>query len=165
MEGDTAFIAIRNRKGQTVAEVAVDASDAPSLCQYRWCLGSGYVRRGERMEDGQFRNVYLHRQIMNPPDGLTVDHVDRNPLNNRRSNLRVCSQGLNNVNRLKRLGCSSIHKGVFRRRKGWAAEIRTGGVRHYLGQFASEIKAAQAYNRKAIELYGEYAVLNSVPPE
>ncbi len=104
----------------------------------------------------------MHRQIMNAPAGLVVDHIDGNGLNNRKSNLRVCTQGQNSLNSRPRRNCSSRYKGVsfYKRDKIWQAQIFYNFRTINIGRFDDEVEAALAYDRKAEELFGEFAYLN-----
>lgn len=97
--------------------------------------------------------------IMKPPEGYAVDHIDHDPLNNRRCNLRVCTQEQNLANRGPK-GGSSRFVGVSRCRKKWRAGIFRHGEYHYLGLFDDEAEAAKARDRLAVELHGPYAHLN-----
>jgi hypothetical protein len=135
----------------------VDAADHDWLKQYTWHLHDGYAAR---RENG--RRIYIHREIMEPPEGMLVDHADRNKLDNCRSNLRVCTRQENMCNRGKRTGASSRFKGVGYAKENhkWLAKIWGEGQRIWLGYFADEIEAARAYDRKAVELFGEFAWLN-----
>ena len=103
----------------------------------------------------------MHSQIMNALEGMVVDHIDGNGTNNRRTNLRLCTRAQNLYNSRPRASRSQ-YKGVrFDKRTGkWIAEITHRGRKHYLGAFDNEIEAAQAYDRKAGELFGPYARLN-----
>lgn len=96
---------------------------------------------------------------------LTADHIDRNTLNNQRSNLRIVTQQQQCFNRTKRSdeGLTSKHKGVSKNSQGyWRAGIDAD--KHYhLGTYKTEDEAGMAYNLKAIELFGDKAVLNDVP--
>lgn len=93
--------------------------------------------------------------------GQVVDHINRNPLDNRRENLRLCTQSMNQMNRAgnstKR---TSVFKGVTRQGKRWKAQIGFCGNTHYIGMFDSEADAAYAYDSRAKILFGQYAVLN-----
>ena len=99
---------------------------------------------------------------MNAPAGLVVDHIDGNGLNNRKSNLRVCTQAQNSLNSRPRRNSSSRYKGVsfYKRDKIWQAQIFYNFRTINIGRFDDEIEAALAYDRKAAELFGEFAYLN-----
>ncbi len=107
----------------------------------------------------------MHRQIMNAPPGMDVDHQDHNTLNNQRANLRVCTRTQNNANSRKRNGCTSRFKGVYwyRERKRWLVQITTAGRTNTLGYFEDEVEAACAYNAAALEQFKEFALLNTIP--
>lgn len=104
----------------------------------------------------------MHREIMNAPKGMVVDHIDGNGLNNRKSNLRICTQAQNNLNSRPKRNCSSRYKGVsfYKRDKIWQVQIFHNSRTIFLGRFDDEIEAALAYDRKAAELFGEFAYLN-----
>jgi len=112
----------------------------------------------------------LHRVILGRVLGkeLTrwefVDHVDNdNTLDNRRFNLRLATPSQNAQNRKTPINSSSGYKGVSVYRGGlWQVRITCENVRHFLGNFASKKEAAQAYNEKAVELFGEFALLNEI---
>jgi|ERR1041385_872703 hypothetical protein len=91
-----------------------------------------------------------------------IDHIDRNPFNNQRSNLRVCTQSQNLANSTKRKGTISKYKGVTwdKSRNVWKAQIQFEYKHINIGYFNSENEAARAYDRKAKRLFGEFAVLN-----
>jgi hypothetical protein len=103
----------------------------------------------------------MHREIMRPPDGFVVDHIDGNSTNNRRRNLRTCTRRQNLYNSRPRRG-KSKYKGVRyeKRTKRWVAEITHRGRKYHLGSFKNEVEAAKAYDRKARQLFGPYARLN-----
>jgi hypothetical protein len=139
----------------------VDAADHERVSQYTW-FASGNGQRMYAACHGPGRKmILLHRFLTNCPPGMVVDHIDGNGLNDRQSNLRVCTQGQNMRNRRPR-GKVSKYKGVSRPkgRTKWAARIRQDGRALYLGHFEDEVEAAKAYDRKAYELFGEYAYLN-----
>lgn len=94
-------------------------------------------------------------------DSQFIDHVNNNGLDNRRSNLRICTNAENQHNQIPRMG-SSRFKGVHRHKKSnyWIARIRVDGIRIYLGCSKDEIKAAKMYDVGAIRYFKEYAKLN-----
>jgi hypothetical protein len=139
----------------------VDAADYPALARYKW-----YAQRTDRC--GTFyacrthrgRSFSMHRQIMKPPKGMVVDHINGNGLDNRRCNLRVCTQLQNSQNSHRRQPGKSQFRGVFPRGDKWEATLQHNREEHYLGLFDDEVEAAKARDRKAYELAGEFAVLN-----
>lgn len=139
----------------------VDADDYEWLAKYKWYTYSDhytfYICRWNSC-----KKISMHRQIMNPPEGLLVDHIDGNGLNNRKSNLRLCTRTQNARNRRPKRNGSSKFKGVYWHivYRKWAALIRCNGKQTYLGRFDNEIEAALVYDRKAEELFGEFAYLN-----
>lgn len=108
------------------------------------------------------KSAYLHRIIMNCPEGKQVDHINRNSLDNRRENLRICSRGENAKNRKKGKNNKSGYKGVCqdKKTKKWVANISFGGKQYYLGLFKTKEKAYEAYCKKAKQWHGEFANLN-----
>ena len=117
--------------------------------------------------DGHIIN--MHRLIMNAPVHMEVDHIDMNGLNNQRNNLRLCTSTQNRGNLKKYLSShgqptTSKYKGVIWRKDShkWRARIRFENKLINLGHFINEIDAARAYDKKAIELFGEFARLNNV---
>lgn len=105
--------------------------------------------------------IRLHRAILSPPKEKIIDHIDHNGLNNKRSNLRICTVTQNAANRRKGKG-SSIFKGVYwyKRHQMWQARIRHKGKALHLGYFNDEPEAAKAYDKAAKEFWGEFAKLN-----
>ena len=109
------------------------------------------------------RIVSLHREIMNEPKGLLVDHKNGDGLDNRRANLRTATRFDNIHNRRKRkTKTSSRYTGVHidKETGRWVVRIRNRGKRIWLGSFAEEEEAAKAYDRAARKYYGEFARLN-----
>jgi hypothetical protein len=139
----------------------VDAEDYNWLSRHKWCAARSrdtfYTHRGSKG-----RLISMHRSIMRAPKGLMCDHRNHNGLDNRKSNLRLCTSAQNQYNKRPKKGCSSKYKGVILRedRRRWRAKICFNRKRIHLGDFADAIKAALAYDDKAIELFGEFAYLN-----
>lgn len=97
---------------------------------------------------------------MNFPNKKEIDHINHNRLDNRKENLRECSSEENGRNKSKRSGTYSKFLGVTKSRKKWMAQIEKDGKSTYLGVFDSEYEAAKVYDKKAIEIFGEFASLN-----
>jgi len=138
----------------------VDKADYEWLSQYRWCtLGGGERPYACRRENG--KTIYMHRQIMRPPEGMCVDHIHGVTLDNRRANLRLCTPSENMRNRRGNCG-RDLPKGVTYQRhcNKYKASIGCEGVPKHIGYYDDPIEAAKAYDRKAVELFGEFARLN-----
>jgi hypothetical protein len=150
-------------RGQTAF---VDDENYPELSQYRWRLNSsGYAVRSYKAS-GKEIVVCLHREIMQAPRGLVVDHQDGNKLNCTKANLRLITQQENLMNRrcFKNNRCG--YKGVTRQHGKWHARIQFHEKLIHLGFWENPITAALAYDCAARQLFGEYALLNlpNTPP-
>ncbi len=135
----------------------VDAADYDWLSRWTWSSVNGYAARNEK---GKI--VYMHRQILQAPPGKIVDHFNHNKLDDTRPNLRLCLRHENQRNQRKKRGSLSKYKGVgySKDRHKWYAQIKIMGKDIWLGYYKDEIEAARAYDRKAVELFGEFANLN-----
>jgi hypothetical protein len=144
----------------------VDVADYYRFSCFKWYIdgrdGRFYAVRGKRIGKGNAIKVRLHREIMQAPKELLVDHRNFNGLDNRRSNLRIATHSENMQNRRKRKGTTSRFIGVyFYKRNGkWDARIRHLGKKIWLGRFDNEIDAGKAYDAAAKKYYGEFARLN-----
>ncbi len=167
------FSLIQLTKGK---EAIVDKKLFDWLNQYSWCATSSpngeifYARTTLFIDDpdlGKKRRKYfpMHRLIMGSPKGMLVDHIDRNGLNNRKENLRICTRSQNGMNRIRNKNGTSKYKGVSwcvqpRCISKWYATIRLNGKDKFLGKFLVEEDAARAYDKAALEIFGEFARLN-----
>lgn len=151
----------------------VDDNDYDSLAKFKWSAGyrrtskSYYALRTSTMnerEAGKKITILMHREILNAPNGLQVDHKNHDTLDNRRANLRLATMGQNQANQRPQIARTSVFKGVSycKLSHQWRAFIKANGKRRSLGHYRTEHDAALAYNRAASELFGEYAFLNSV---
>ncbi len=145
----------------------LDQQDYCRLKHFKWVInGNGtkfYAARFIKIGPGKAKIMRLHREIMNPPEGLLVDHKNGDSLDNRRANLRLATHSQNTCNSRKTSSeTSSRFRGVtFKKHiRKWAARIKYLGKEIYLGVFDSEIDAARAYDRAAIKYHGEFARLN-----
>jgi hypothetical protein len=143
----------------------VDAADFEWLNQWTWHLHSGYAARAERRKE-----ILMHRQIMQPPEGMVVDHRNRNKLDNTRANLWICTPQENACNRAHRRSAFSRFHGVsYAKERGkYRAYLYHKGERFYGGYFTDELEAARARDYKAVQVLGAEARLNlpgEWPPE
>lgn len=129
-------------------KILVSQEDFGLLSRYAWYLNSkGYVCRNF----GGGNLVYMHRMIMKPPHGKCIDHINHDPLDNRRENLRIVSKSANcrHLQQEKRMKPSFV---IERGKKPWRASFRMRGVgrKNYtmsLGSFPSEEEAQAAIDR------------------
>ena len=146
----------------------VDDEDYEWLSQWKWYAaphrGTSYVHRNSPRPLRQC--IHMHREILglsvSPDDGVIVDHIDGNGLNNVRDNLRICSRQENLFNRAPQSNNTSGYKGVswMSSRNKWHVRIKAMGKDHYIGLFADLEEAARAYDDAAKKLHGEFAYLN-----
>lgn len=150
---------------------AMDSADYERVSAYRWHVnvrrrpdGSVrvYAQRSVPREGGGRATQMLHRFIMDTPGGKQTDHINGNTLDNRRSNLRICTCSENMRNQRPQTCGTSNYKGVhWHKATGkWAARITLDGKSKHLGCFGSELDAAEAYDRAAMSMYGDFARTN-----
>lgn len=103
-----------------------------------------------------------HRVITNCPANMVVDHINGNKLDCRKENLRICTMAQNQMNKVKKATKPNSYKGVYfdKRRNHWYAMIGINRKMFRIGTFNSEIEAALSYDKRALELFGEFANLN-----
>lgn len=141
----------------------VDDEDFDLLNKYKWRADKKkhkfYAQRTHRFDNGTKKTIAIHVLIL----GTTwVDHIDGNPLNNQRSNLRMCTPKQNSMNTRSHFGSSSKYKGVswVKKYKHWRSEIYFNGKTIYIGSFQNETDAAIAYDKMSTELFGEWGKPN-----
>ena len=151
----------------------VDECDWERLSRWKWSATPSstsdrlwYAKRTGRTASGKSRNVSLHREIMGVVDqpDVILDHRNGNGLDNRRANLRTCTQRKNTFNRRPNSSGTSRFKGVSRKNNNqanpWRAQIRMEGRRIHLGYFCTQEEAAKAYDEAARRLFGAFAYAN-----
>ena len=159
---DNTCIMLIKSKGKSY-EFIIDDHSFPGVSCRRWSLRAGKYL--ESRTGGQ--HLHLHRYLMGNkiPSGMEVDHINGNQFDNRIKNLRIVTHRENMFNMKSNKDTFSKFKGVYRnnskkRNKSIYAQINTNGKKQTLGYFYTEKAAALAYDKKAIELFGEYAKLN-----
>jgi hypothetical protein len=137
----------------------ISDEDYDRVAQFKWCVMK--VQGTTAYAGRYFKGTYmaLHRFIMSPPDDMQIDHINRNGLDNRRENLRICTASQNQANRACKSKASGYH-GVTPDRGKWKAHIEFKGQHFNLGRYVTAEGAARARDAKAAELFGEFATLN-----
>lgn len=142
----------------------VDDEDYERVNVFKWLYNNGYASRVV-YHKRKGKKIKMSRFIMNVIDkNIIIDHKDRNPLNNQKNNLRRCTTPQNNINRghKKNAKSTSKYRGVsyIKRDNIFLCCIYFNRKKHHIGHFKTELSGALAYDKKAIELFGEYANLN-----
>jgi HNH endonuclease len=155
----------------TQGQVAiVDDEDFEWLAQWRWNYykertNGGYAHRSAQRINGRRPHLLMHREIMSPiPNGMEVDHINGNKLDNRRCNLRYATPQQNRHNRTRYSNSTTGLKGVTfnkkNKKKPFQSHICDRWKKIHLGYFSTPEEAATAYNNAAIRLHGSFARLN-----
>lgn len=105
-----------------------------------------------------FRAIYMHKLLVQ--GAMRVDHINRNRLDNRRSNLRPATDSQNSSNRRQRSDSNQPYKGIRRDKNAWVATITARGETRHLGTFPTPEEAACSYDAAARDLHGEFAAVN-----
>lgn len=144
----------------------IDDEDYDKVIKHSWCVHKNpkkhTIKKYAKARINK-RNVYLHRFLLKPDSKILIDHINRDGLDNRRKNLRLVTASQNSMNSTGRVHTrKSKYKGVswIRRDEKWAAKIEINNKKIILGVFNSQIQAARVYDKKAKELFGQYARLN-----
>jgi hypothetical protein len=153
----------------------VDEEDYPLLARLHWFAATNgrctYASRVRRGQDGRLGQERMHKTIIGASQSQEVDHVKRTDdirvVDNRKVNLRMCSNSENQANRRKEIGTKSIFKGVSLFSKSsrvcaglWRARISDNRKETFLGAFTCEGHAAYAYDLAAVRIYGKFARTN-----
>lgn len=147
--------------------ILVDDEDYARTSEYTWRIYKSHdLKRGNyavrtiNWYEGEKRRQklqYLHHFIIGRKEGMMVDHINQNRLDNRKSNLRYCTQAQNYMNRTGTKSKSGYRGVRWSNKEGkWTASISLNYKKYYLGSFETAEKASKAYQEKAKELYGEF---------
>lgn len=148
----------------------VDDADYKSLRQHRWYANKirhiYYVQRNIQVSNSKRQPIFMHRVILNAPDGVEIDHINGNGLDNRRSNLRLCTCGENSRHQRLRLNNTTGFKGVTiakqMPRNPYQAQIMINNKQIYLGCHQTAEAAAKVYDAAALQHHGEFALTNKM---
>lgn len=152
LSGDYGICYFNDNKGQFI----FDKEDYEKIKDYCWYKGN----RGYAIHDRINRkSILAHRLITDCPNGMVVDHINHDTLDNRKCNLRICTSADNAKNQKVNSRNTSGHKGVFynKKLKKWQSYINLDKKRFNLGCFDNKEDAIKIRQMKEIELFGEFA--------
>lgn len=146
----------------------IDDEDYEKISKYKWYSlknRNRIIATARVTINKKRKRIQLHRIILNMTDPkIIVDHINRNTLDNRKCNLRICTNQQNCMNVGKNKNSTSGYKGVSLKRcineDRWQSNIGYNFKHIYLGLYQTKEEAAKAYDRKALELFGDFAYLN-----
>ncbi len=135
----------------------IDSEDYDRIKNYCWRESTD--GRSVARLSSEITVTLMHRMIMNYPLKKLIDHIDRNPLNNRKSNLRICTHAENERNSLSSKNNTSGYKGVgkYKACNKWQANIGINNKTLYLGSFENKQDAIDARYKAEIKYFGEFA--------
>lgn len=146
--------------------VLIDDQDEGVARQFQWYRNSPdnsdrFYAMAKPYVNGKQPTIWMHRLILDAKKGQYVDHVNHDGMDNRRCNIRLCSQSQNNANNRCVVGISG-YRGVYPVRRGssWLAAIQHHGITIRLGVFSDKVNAAIARDKAALHYFGEFATLN-----
>lgn len=156
-----------NSKKHGNINFSIDEQDYDLIKKYNWtlnCIDNKFYI--EAYDSDNKKRIRLHRFLTDCPQGLYVDHIDGDTLNNCRDNLRICTaqQNIQNSRKRTKIKTSSYYKGVCfdKSRNKYMAHITVNYKRKHIGRYDTEDQAAIAYNIEALKHHGEFAKLNNI---
>ena len=156
MKRDSCEIVLYDKNNKEKTRAIVDAEDVERCKEYKWTL-SGSVRNKQA---GSLASFVLGKPKLT--SNQDIDHVDGCTLNNRKFNLQIILHKQNSWKQKKHKNNTSGFRGVSRNGQKWCARVSKEFKSYFIGNFSSKNEAASAYDKKAKELFGEFAVLNSL---
>ena len=138
----------------------IDDTDYDKMSKYKWYALRAHNRywkavRNIRKSNGKTSIILMSRYIMGAIKGEVIDHINGDTLDNRRDNLRICTQSENMQNIHTNQGVSSYQGVYWHNQRKWRSQIGKNGRKYHLGLFDTKEEAAVAYNQAALEFYNK----------
>jgi hypothetical protein len=143
------YIEVSDESGE---KFIIDYDDEEKIKGKYWTVKNGYA---QSFYEG--RSNLLHRVIMNPPENMVVDHINRNTLDNRKENLRICTDHQNVLNKKISKNNKSGYTGVYHNKERWVSVIFYNGKTIHLGTYKNIEDAISARLDAEEKYFGEYA--------
>ncbi|MDO8725632.1 MAG: AP2 domain-containing protein [Candidatus Methanoperedens sp.] len=159
VQSEKNFVLVPLANGRGFAKVSPE--DLDKVKDYKWSFCNGYALTTIYIP--YKKTIRMHRLIIDSPNGVYVDHINRDTLDNRRSNLRLATPSQSRANTSgQRTRHISKYKGVryYSRTKRWVSSICANRKRIFLGSYDLQEDAARAYDSAALYFFGEYAYTN-----
>lgn len=152
-----------NSKSSNKLYTMIDEDDLEKISSYKWHLNICDKTKKYVSSTKNGKTFLMHRVILNAKKDEYIDHINGNGLDNRKENLRICTNQQNSFNSRLRKNNTSGYKGVEKDKKTgkWRSYINFNKKIH-LGQYLTKKEAALVYNNKAKELFGEFAFINNL---
>jgi hypothetical protein len=144
-----AYIILYNKQQQEVAKAIIDIEDINKIKKYKWCFSKNN-RVSTKINN---HTLYLHQLIMNTKG---IDHINGNPLDNRKSNLRKCTHQQNRMNNKIFKNNTSGYKGIYFVYNKYSVQICVNYKQIYLGLFKKLEDAIEARQKAEIKYFGDY---------
>jgi len=147
----------------------VDDDDFDRISSVKWSVskhGNCYYANRGFMENGKLRSVQMHQEILNFPDGVDIDHINGDALDNQKCNLRICSHQQNTFNRRPNKSTDTGYKDIHfvQKTHQFTVCITKDSKKKHIGNFKTLSEAVVAYNDAADTLHGEFAFKQEMPP-
>lgn len=156
--GDACLIHLYNIKNELIAKAVVDAADFDLVKNHKWHLHRKRNGKPVAVESviSTHKVLKLHHLFLQPKDDLICDHIDQNPLNNRRPNLRLVTLSQSNHNRIRHNVSGYTGVDWSRHNQLWRARVKCNGKQRTIGHFSTAIEAHEAYKREAKMVFGSF---------
>src|SRR6056297_1191311 len=156
---------IKSRCGK---DILIDSWNYDWASQFTWHVNNHGYPISQFMKNGRYTRILLHKLVARDVENNSdIDHINRNKLDAREINLRKATRSQNIANSAGQKRRRSKYKGVsYCKRDGlYKAQVCCNYKRYFLGRFDTEEQAALAYNKKSLELFGEFSYQNNIEQE
>ena len=151
----TRFLKIKGKK------VLIDEDDFPVISRLTWHIDSGYATTTFITNNKKTYKIFMHRLILQSKRGYVVDHKNGNRLDNRKENLQYATHSQNSQNQKRKINKKSGFLGVEKvSQNSFRARLSLQGKKLNIGWFKSAKKAALAYDKAALVIFGRHALTN-----